>query len=115
MRPGSAQWRANGSGSGLTGRDRLEPEGRSPRLRPSAFHKAIQARIAARGWPLKARQIPVDGVGDEYAYAHNSEECSDSFQHGDDPKPQRSDLTSWVDTQSKGFHFEAEFRKRVMI
>jgi hypothetical protein len=25
-------------------------------------------------------------MGDEYAYAHNSEECSDSFQHDSDPK-----------------------------
>jgi len=112
MRPGSARWRANGSGSGLFGATVWSLRAGVLDFGPLLFHKAIPARIAARGWPLKARQITVDGVGDEYAYAHNSEECSDRFQHDDDPNSQRLDLTAWVSTQSKGFlsklNFESE-------
>ena len=65
--------------------------------------------------PLKARHVTVDGVSDEYADAHNAEDCSDSFQHGDDPNAQRSDLTACASAQSKGFPFDVELRKRVMI
>jgi hypothetical protein len=67
------------------------------------------------GRPLQARHVTVDGVSDEYADAHNAEDRSDSFQHGDDPNAQRSDLTACASAQSKGFPFEAELRKRVMI
>ena len=67
------------------------------------------------GRPLKARHVTVDGVSDEYADAHNAEDRSDSFQHGDDPNAQRSDLTACASAQSKGFPFDVELRKRVMI
>jgi hypothetical protein len=68
-----------------------------------------------RGRPLQARHVTVDGVSDEYADAHNAEDRSDSFQHGDDPNAQRSDLTACARAQSKGFPFDVEVRKRVMI
>jgi hypothetical protein len=51
----------------------------------------------------KTRQVTIDGVSDENTDAHNAKKCSDSFQHGKDPKAQRSDLTACGDTQSKGF------------
>src|SRR6266576_331134 len=64
---------------------------------------------------LKARHVTVDGVSDEYTNAHNAEDRSDSFQHDDDPNAQRSDLTACASAQSKGFPFDVELRKRVMI
>ena len=37
-------------------------------------------------WPLVARPVTVDGVGDEYADAHDAEEHGDCFQHDNAPK-----------------------------
>jgi len=64
---------------------------------------------------LKARHVTVDGVSDEYTNAHNAEDRSNSFQHDNDPNAQRSDLTACASAQSKGFPFDVELRKRVMI
>lgn len=43
---------------------------------------------------LDARPITLNGVRDEYAGAHDAEESADCFQHGNDPKAQRPDLTA---------------------
>jgi hypothetical protein len=52
---------------------------------------------------LQARPITIDRVGDENTGAHNSEKRGDCFQHGEDPKAQRLDLTAWAHAQSKEF------------
>jgi hypothetical protein len=44
----------------------------------------IAGRRELRG-PLRARPITVEGVGDEYAGAHDAEERSERFQHDNNP------------------------------
>jgi hypothetical protein len=61
------------------------------------------------------RPVAVDGVGDEYSGAHDAEERGDCFQHGDNPKTQRGNLTSGVATQSKEFRENLNFESWMMI
>jgi hypothetical protein len=62
-----------------------------------------------------ARPVAVDGVGDEYSGAHDAEERGDCFQHGDNPKTQRGNLTAAAATQSKEFRDELNFESWMMI
>jgi hypothetical protein len=79
------------------------------------FAKAIQSRTSARGRSLKARQVTVHGMSNEYADAHNAEDRSNSFQHGEDPKAQRLRPNGMRRCTVKRIPFEAELRERVMI
>jgi hypothetical protein len=54
-------------------------------------------------------------VGDEYSGAHDAEEGGDCFQHGNNPKTQRPNLTAAVATQSKGFRDKLNFESLMMI
>jgi hypothetical protein len=55
-------------------------------------------------------------VGDENAGAHDAEERSKYFQHGNDPATtQRRDLTARGHAQSKGFRKNPNFQSEVMI
>jgi cytochrome c2 len=58
---------------------------------------------------LSARTITVHGVGDKNAGAHDAEECSNCFEHNNDPNAQRPDLTARGPAQSKGFRWGSNF------
>ena len=66
-------------------------------------------------WGLKPRAVTVDGVGDEYAGAHDAKERGDCFQHATILKAQRMDLTACGDTQSKEFLSTLNFANRLMF
>lgn len=62
-----------------------------------------------------ARPVTVDGVGNKNAGAHDAEKRGDCFQHGNDPKTQRLDLTARVAAQSKGFGSKLDFESVMMF
>jgi hypothetical protein len=66
-------------------------------------------------WDLKPRAVTVDGVGDEYAGAHDTKERGDCFQHDDYPKGPAHGPNGMRRYSVKGISFNTEFCKRVDV